>query len=177
MGDDLVISLNGLRSGRSSFSRHLGKEFFSSFGNSEILDADISAQFRLEKAGDFIGLDIALSGSLTVQCDRCLADLVLPLERTILLSVKFGSEPAEEDAVGGEDEREVLYLPEDGTSVDVSQVVYDWLCLSVPIQHVHEPGHCDPEVVKYLAGDSEKTAGNQGDNSPFAALKGLFDGK
>lgn len=175
MGDAIVISLNGLRSGKSDFSRHLGREFFSSFGNSDILDADISAQIRLEKAGDFVGLDIVLEGTLTVQCDRCLADLVLPVGRTVLLSVKFGPEPTE-DAALEENGREVLYLPEDGLELDISQVVYDWLCLSIPIQHVHAPGECDPEVVKYLARDSECTEESSGD-SPFAALKGLFDEK
>lgn len=173
MDNAIVISLNGLRQGKSDFSRHLGVEFFDSFGSSEILDADVSARIYLEKAGGYIGLDVVLEGTVTVQCDRCLGDLILPVDRMVLLSVKFGSEPAE-GAVGEENGREVLYLPEDGPDLDISQVVYDYVCLSVPIQHMHEPGECDPEVVKYLAGDSEETDENMVD-SPFAALKGLFD--
>ena len=41
MNDNFIIPLNGLASGESRFSWHAAKEFFDSFENAEILDADL----------------------------------------------------------------------------------------------------------------------------------------
>ena len=59
---------------------------------------------------------------------------------------------------------------------DLSQAVYDFVCLSLPLQRLHPEGECDPNTVRFL---SHKEQGNEeaANNSPFAALKGLFDSK
>ena len=47
----------------------------------------------------------------------------------------------------------------------------------MPLQRVHPEGQCNPDTVRFL-GQSEQVneeAGNE--NSPFAALKGLFKEK
>ena len=62
---------------------------------------------------------------------------------------------------------------------DLSQAVYDFVCLSLPLQRLHPEGQCDPNTVRFLShkerGDEEAEAAAA--NSPFAALKGLFDSK
>ena len=90
-----------------------------------------------------------------------------------MLSVKFGdSESSEENQDG---EREVIFLPVDNTEFDVKQVVYDYVCLSLPLQRVHEDGKCNPEALKYLEGCEVVEVSEDADKNPFAALKGLFD--
>ena len=165
--------MNGLPAGKSEFCWKAEGEFFASFENSEILDADITAAVVVEKSGRYIGVDCHIEGHVTVECDRCLEDLVLPVDVTFRQSVKFG-EAQQDEAEVSEGEREIVFLPEDDTDLDMSQVIYDYTCTSLPLRRVHADGGCNPETVKYLSneGDGEQTAGA---DSPFASLKDLID--
>lgn len=184
MSDSFVIALNGLHAGKQRFSWHAGKEFFADFGNSEVLDADVTVEGTVEKSGDFTGVDCVIGGTITVPCDRCLEPVTLPVGRTVRLSVKWGDEPAE-DIAGElvEGEREVIYLPVDEAELDMAQVVYDYSLLSLPMQKSHPEGECNPEALKYIVGEAEdfenvspgeSPAGSKGDN-PFAALKEMLE--
>lgn len=179
MKDEFIIPLNGLKPGRTSFSWHVGKEFFRRFENTEIIDADIVADVVAEKSGSYLGVDCSLSGTLTVPCDRCMEDVVLPVDAKALLSVKFGAELVSDEEITVTDEREIVYLPEDEADMDLSQTVYDYACLSLPMQRVHEEGKCNPEALKYLSGEGEereedrRTEENNDTYNPFAVLKGL----
>ena len=173
MNDSFIIPLNGLTAGENAFFWHAGKEFFDSFENTEILDAQLDIDVRVEKSGRYIGVDCFVTGKVVVECDRCLDELEMPVDLDILLSVKFGeSESADETQDG---EREVIFLPVDNAELDVKQVVYDYVCLSLPLQRVHEEGECNPEALKYLDGPEVVEISEEVDKNPFAALKGLFD--
>ena len=179
MTDFLMIPLNGLPAGKSVFSWHAGKEFFDGFDNSEVLDADLSVRAEVEKSGSYLGADISLDGTLTVACDRCLEDLAMPVDETVRLSFKFGDEPAGGGADPAEGERETVWLPTDGGDIDLSQIVYDYACLALPMQRVHPEGGCDPAACRWIGkqdSESEEPVETPSD-SPFAALKGLFDNK
>jgi len=184
MTDDFIIPLNGLKPGKTDFSWHCGKEFFERFGNGEILDADIDVEAQVEKSGSYLGVDCVIRGTALTLCDRCADDLTLPVETDARLSVKFGAEPVQEGEVvlSEEGEREAVYLPEDGGDMDMSQVVYDYVCLAMPVQRMHEEGKCNPLSLKYLSGDDtafeeEGSEERSGTYSPFAVLKGLIDNK
>ncbi len=178
----LLVALNGLPSGKSNFGGRIGEEFFAGFGNTEILDADVEVRASVEKSGSYVGIDLLLKGSVTVSCDRCLEDLSLPVSRTVLLEVKTGAEASEDQQDGP---REVLYLSQDNTELDLSQTVYDYVCLSLPLQRHHEDGGCNPEAIKHLCGfgkddcsqSSQSSPSSQESANPFAALKGMFDNK
>ena len=112
---------------------------------------------------------------MTVACDRCLEDLQLPVEAHPAFSVKFGEEASSEEEMR-EGSREILFLSASDAELDLSQAIYDYVCLSLPMQRVHAEGECNPDTVRFLG--QEPVNEEAGDtNSPFAALKGLFDGK
>lgn len=178
MTDNFIIPLNGLKPGKNEFSWHAGADFFRNFGNADILESDVTVEVTAEKSGSYLGIDCRLSGTLTVPCDRCMEDVELPIETEARLSVKFGPEPtSSEETVTDEDEREIVYLPEDGVDMDMSQIVYDYAYLALPMQRVHEEGGCNPLALRYLNGGSvaetkeEEKADNK--DNPFAVLKGL----
>ena len=173
MNDRFIIPLNGLTAGENKFFWTAGKEFFDSFENSEILDAQLDIEVRVEKSGRYIGVDCDVSGKVVVECDRCLEELVMPVDLDVKLSVKFGEAEASDESQDGE--REVIFLPVDNTELDIMQVVYDYVCLSLPLQRVHEDGDCNPEALKYLEGPEVVEISEEADKNPFAALKGLFD--
>ena len=179
MKDAFIIPLNGLKQGRTRFSWKAGAEFFRNFDNKDIKDAEILVDVEVEKSGTYLGIDAVVSGNLTVACDRCGADVSLPVRSRISQSIKFGTEPVsgEEIVVSEEDERETVYLPEDGGELDMSQTVYDFACLALPMKKVHPDGECDPVALRFLSGEDFVPQERNEDKaeSPFAVLKGLFD--
>ena len=168
-----------MASGKTRFRWHAEGQFFSNFENSEILDADLVVGVKAEKSGHYVGVDIDIDGSVVVACDRCLGDLTLPVSVHPAFSVKFGE--GYEEAPSDEEGREVLILPETDTDLDISQIVYDYVCTSLPLFRTHPEGECDPETVKYLSSQDEEDDADVPEEmpsgSPFASLKDLLDGK
>ena len=69
-----------------------------------------------------------------------------------------------------------VHLPEDDADLDLSQIVYDYLCLALPPQRFHPDGECNPEVLKYLA-DGIKVEGKDKTGNPFSVLEGFLADK
>ncbi len=170
MGENFTIPLNGLAAGETVFSWHADKEFFERFDNSEILQAQFDARASVEKSGQYIGVDCNVQGQVTVECDRCLGELVLPVDVKIMLSVKYGENEVSDDLSEGE--REVVAVSADSAELDMAQIIYDYVCLSLPMQRVHAPGGCDPAAMKYLEGGDAQDG--EAADSPFGMLKDLL---
>ena len=153
----IVIPLNGWAAGERKFHSHAELEFFQTFDNTEILDADVDVEIRVVKKERKVEAELHLSGTVTVPCDCCLEPLAVPVE----------ANPSE-----------VLKPESLAEDWDLSQAVYDYICLSLPLQRVHPEGECNPDTVRFL-GQEERTdeEAEAEANSPFAALKGLFDSK
>ena len=123
-----VVKLTSLAPGKNRFTWHAGPEFFEIFGNEEILDADLEVTAQVSNHGLTAEAACAIAGSVTVACDRCLEDLVIPVETSF----------------------EESYTPE-SDELDLRQDVYDYVCISLPIQRVHPEGECNQETTKYLS--------------------------
>ncbi len=174
MNNEFIIPLNGLAAGENRFFWQAGKEFFEGYDNTEVIDAQLDIDVSAEKSGRYIGVDCDVRGWLVVECDRCLEDLNIPVDVEVMLSVKFGEVDSSEEIQDGE--REVIFLPVDNTELDMSQIVYDYVCTSLPLQRVHAEGECNPETMKYYGASEEKVVSDEVvENNPFAALKNLFD--
>ena len=122
-----VVQLTSLAPGTNRLEWHAGAEFFETFGNVEILDADLNVTAQVISRGLTVDAACTMQGSVTVACDRCLEDLEIPV-----------------DASFGE-----TYTPEGG-ELDLSPDVYDYVCTSLPLQRVHPDGECNQETTKYL---------------------------
>ena len=173
--EDFVLRLDGLKAGSSHFVWHADGKFFGDFENSEILDADIDVRATVEKSNAFIGVDCSAKGTVTVVCDRCLADLTLPVETGFNLSVRFGND----DGTTEENGREVVVLPDRESALDLGQILYDYVCTSLPLVRVHAEGECDPDVVRHLGAPAPvaETADPDASRNPFASLKTLLEKK
>ncbi len=123
-----IVSLIDLKPGVSLHEWHADGKFFEDFGNSEILGADIRVSARISYRGVTAEVSCEISGSVTVACDRCLEDLELPVVTSF----------------------EESYVP-DGAELDLSQDVYDYVCISLPLKRVHPDQGCNQETVGYLS--------------------------
>ena len=173
MNNEFIIPLNGLAVGKNCFSWHADREFFVNFENTEVLDAQLDIDTVVEKSGRYIGVDCDITGWVVVECDRCLEELKVPVDVEVKLSIKFGDADSSEEMQDGE--REVVFIPVDNTELDMGQVVYDYVCTSLPLQRVHEDGECNPETMKYYGeAQMDEDVEVEDENNPFAALKDMF---
>ena len=123
-----VVQLTSLAPGTNHLEWHAGAEFFEGFGTVDILDADLEVTAHVISRGLTVEVSCTMAGSVTVACDRCLEDLVIPVDTAF----------------------EETYTPAGG-ELDLSQDVYDYVCTSLPLQRVHPEGECNQETTKYLS--------------------------
>jgi len=93
-------------------------------------------------------------GTVFAPCDRCLSDVELRIDTTDKLVVKLGEEYG--------DDGDVLIVPEDEGMVDMSQPIYEFIALALPLRLIHEPGECDETMMRTL--ESYQSARSSDDN-------------
>lgn len=163
MTDSLIIPLKGLLSGRNCFSMKVDGTLLDSFENQDISDVNLEVGVVLNKVSDAVKAEIQIKGKIVVPCNRCMGEKVLQIKQNIVADVKFSAAGEKEDS-----DAEVLYADDD--NVDLSQIVYDYIVLSIPAVNVHENGECGEEVMRYLKSDSCEDI----KNTPFDKLKTLL---
>lgn len=163
--EDMTIRFNGLKSGVYTYDFMLGREFFEEWKIDEIEDGNVQIAVRMERRERMLLFTFVLKGEVTVPCDRCLAPLSVPVSGEEHLSVSFSDNETTLDD-------QQLILPEDATEIDLSQLIYEYVAVQIPLFRTHPDGECDPEVVRFLA--DEHAPRPEGDIDPrWEALKQL----
>lgn len=170
MSESFVIPVNGLAQGVTEFRLEAGGAFFASYGNPDILDASVSVLVQVRKTGRTVDIDCIMEGRVSVPCDRCLAEVQLPVSATALLRVGAGGEEEGEEVEG----REIVLEDTLAGGIDLGQVVYDYVCTSIPLHKVHPDGGCDPAASRYLLAEEPVQETAPVLESPFAGLKKLL---
>jgi uncharacterized metal-binding protein YceD (DUF177 family) len=142
------IAFKGLAEGFHIFDYHISDAFFVLFENSLVEQADVNVKITLEKRNTFMSLNIALAGIIPLVCDRCLEQYDQPVTHHAGLLIKFGGS-------SGSDDEDVIWLHPDDFQINVAQLIYEYICLSIPLKHVHPPrakglSGCNPEMLKKL---------------------------
>ena len=171
--NEFIIGIKGLSQGRHRFGFHIDGSLFEEFGNGRILDADVDVTIEIDKEGRRMNLTDRSRGYVVVECDRCLEELRLPVSVDVGVEVFFGTV---QEQTGDESTEDFLIVdPADG-ELDLTQFIYDYICLCLPIKMVHNNGECDSQMVARLQqrekAGTEKSAA---ENSPFKDLKNLLN--
>jgi uncharacterized metal-binding protein YceD (DUF177 family) len=124
------IPVRGLKSGSHSFVFKVDKEFFEHFQNSIIEEGSFEVKLDLEKRPELMLLSFSLQGHMDTECDRCLAPIELPINQETEILVKFGD-------IVESDDIDVIFLAPDVNTFDISQLVYEFILLSVPLIKVY----------------------------------------
>lgn len=129
-------------------------------------------ELELEKSNTMLAFHFRFRGEVGLACDRCLENYMQGLDFDKHLLVKFGESYVEQSD-------EILIIPATESHVDVSQFVYEFIHLGLPVRHVHpdqadgRPG-CNREVLEKLSQYQGKARPGSGeDDSPWEALKGI----
>lgn len=143
MANPFVIPIHGLKVGTHYYDLEVQESFFESFEKSEIEKGSGKVELVLHKDERMLRLDFYLKGAVEFPCDRCgeSFDQLLELRRTIYM--KFGNESMEKD-----DDLEVL--GPNTHELDLSQYIYEFFHLSLPLKRAHNEGDCDPSTLEKL---------------------------
>ncbi|MGC8866198.1 MAG: YceD family protein [Bacteroidales bacterium] len=164
------IPFKGLSLGHHGYDFEIGHDFFESFEQSELQEGKVHVHLDLEKQERMLILDFGFNGEVEVVCDRCAYEYMQPIHGRQTVYVKFG----EEEDEGSEDD--IVFIPENAWEVDVSQIIYDYINILLPMQRIHpndadgNPG-CNAEMLRLL--DELKPPAET--DPRWNALKGLLD--
>ena len=140
-----------MRESTASYDYHLDNQFFTDIDAPQIQKGELDVQLTVKKGIGVFVLDFHTEGVVYVPCDRCLEDMEIPVETDNTLKVKLGAEASEDDD-------EYITVSELDGFVNVAWFMYEFIALSLPIQHVHAPGECNEEMMdalkKYLRTDA-----------------------
>jgi uncharacterized metal-binding protein YceD (DUF177 family) len=143
-----AIPISGLKEGRQTFDFKINKAFFEQFEESDVKEGELCITVEADKRSSHAELNIRISGTVTIACDRCLGLFPWQLDCENRLLVKFGKFFDESDP-------EITTVPADENELDMSQYFYEYVLLALPIKRIHPDDSkgssaCDPVMIKKL---------------------------
>lgn len=137
-----LIDLLRLEQGQSEFQFTLDNQYFQSIDKSEVVEGEVSVKAVLDIAEHTMHLDLDLSGTVTLVCDRCLDLMDYPVELGKSFDVVF-SENDEED-------EDVVCVSRAFGKVDAAWLSYEQIIVNLPLVHRHQEGECNPLMEELL---------------------------
>ena len=153
------IDLKGLTDETTVLEWDLDNSFFGALDQTEVEGGALHVSLSIRKASGFFEFLFHTVGTVNITCDRCLDLMEQPIETDNRLVVKFGSTDSEDD--------DTVIVDENEGTLDTSWLIYEFIALAIPIQHVHAPGKCNPAMTKAL---EELSADRSGDEESSQAI-------
>lgn len=166
--DIFKIDLKGLPDGISTRSFDLGDDYFAAVEATELSKGKVHVDVEISRTGKLFTLRFHTTGTVVVSCDRCLGDMDLEITADDRIDAKLGESNSEDD--------DFMTVDEDEGILDVAWIIYEFIALAIPVRHVHEPGKCDPAMIRVLEQHSSIRSGVEGDGHTdprWAALSKL----
>lgn len=153
------IAFVGLKPGIHEFNYIIEDSFFDVFEKPEFRDAHVEVKMTMDKKQGTFLLHFNINGTVKLPCDRCGDEFELMLWDEFDLVVKqidddLLAEKTDEDA-------EVAYIGRSESLLKVAGWIYEFVILSVPMQHIHPDDSegkstCNPIALKFLSQETEK---------------------
>jgi uncharacterized metal-binding protein YceD (DUF177 family) len=155
---ELKIPYRELSVGDHRFEFVVGESFFEGFDHSLVNGGEARIAVDVHRNVSGMTLVFSIEGHARVECDRCLEPLTLPVNWQGELPVKVDA------ARAGEYDGEAIFAAPGEESVDLSQWVYESICLSLPMTRVHGEDEngvslCDPDMLSRFKIASEEDDG------------------
>jgi uncharacterized metal-binding protein YceD (DUF177 family) len=130
------LPLKSLPKGTHQFEYHLDKQFFVNMESEDVREADVNVGLVVTYNNDVYDLAFTFTGNVTVLCDRCLDEMLLDIDTTYGIKVKYGEDYRE-------DSDDMMEIPESDNYLNVAYMIYDTVALAIPMKHVHPMGKCN----------------------------------
>ena len=143
------IDYMSLSSGLHTFDFEVDDTLFSEMESNEIKGGDCKVHACINCSDSKLDVNVVISGSVVVECDRCLDDCNIPVEFSGLLTVRFSDLQHDYDG-------DVMWISPADDVLDLTQYIYESIVLSLPYSRVHEEGECNPEMLASFTEISEE---------------------
>ncbi|MEG0467543.1 MAG: DUF177 domain-containing protein [Mucinivorans sp.] len=146
MKSNYTIDYQGLSLGEHHFSFDLSREGLAPWQGSDIQDGEGKIEIDLLRHANFMELDVTITGSVELECDRCTDLYTQPIDFDGQVVVKISPTAVAEPSDG-----DIIWInPADGC-LDLGQWIYESIVLSLPVQRAHpDKKDCNQEVIKYI---------------------------
>ncbi len=170
---EFEIAWFGLAMGLHEYQYKMDAQKLALLGYPEIEgieDYEFDIRLKFDKKSSFFILKFEIDGKASTRCDRCGDDLNLEIWDEFDLIVKLTNEDnlanIEED-----DEGDVVFISRNETVIDISEWIYEFIQLSIPIQKVHKVDEqnnstCNPKALAILAALSTTAPEDQASQEP-----------
>ena len=144
---EYIIPVKGLALGDHQYTYIIDDKFFSSYDYFETNKGLVNLTIDMVKESNLIDIKFHFDGNIELLCDRC-------LDNDFRLIVKYGNEFEEISD-------EIITIPNNEANIDLSQYIYEYINLMLPIKKVHpddEFGNstCNQEMTDQLYNYIEK---------------------
>ena len=154
------IPFTGLKLGKHFFDYVIKDEFFDEMDYSIVKKADLQCQVELDKQETMLILNFHIYGTITMTCDKCLAEYPQPVDVHEQQIAKFAEEEIDED-------EEIITLNKNDHEINIAGLIYEYINVAAPFIAVcNDEGntsYCDKEMIERLnqlsakGGDDDKT--------------------
>ena len=131
-----------MREDSCRYTYELDDAFFAAIEAPEIQKGHLCVTLDVKKGIGVYHLSFHTEGQVTVPCDRCLDDMEMEVMTDNRLDVKLGADYRDDETC--------VTVPEEDGYIDVAWFLYEFIELSLPMQHVHAPGECNPQMMDAL---------------------------
>ncbi len=150
---EFEIAFVGLKPGVHEFNYSIDDRFFEAFQQQDFKNCKAKVKLLLDRKTGFIQLKFEIGGTLEVNCDRCSNNLPLQLWDDFNITVKMVEEP--ELMNEQEEDPDMYYIGQGDSHLDVSNWIYEFINLSIPMQKTCEfekmdGPYCNPKVLDVL---------------------------
>ncbi|MFM2203385.1 MAG: hypothetical protein RLZZ605_349 [Bacteroidota bacterium] len=152
------IAWQGLKLGEHELIFDLDDKFLMwKYPETEYKQLNVQIKVTFDKQVNFFMFHFNIDGSLVVPCDRCGEEFELSLWDEFDLLVKL-NDVEDEDQI--EEEADVVFISRSETVLDISDWLYEFLMLSIPLQKIHPQDAkgndtCNPDVLAFLKKSAE----------------------
>jgi uncharacterized metal-binding protein YceD (DUF177 family) len=152
------IAWQGLKLGEHELIFDLDDKFLMwKYPETEYKQLNVQIKVTFDKQVNFFMFHFNIDGSLVVPCDRCGEEFELSLWDEFDLLVKL-NDVEDEDQI--EEEADVVFISRSETVLDISDWLYEFLMLSIPLQKIHPQDAkgndtCNPDVLAFLKQSAE----------------------
>lgn len=156
---EFVIPLKGMKSGLHYHSFEIDGTFFEHFEDSMVDECDVKVDVEIDKRPNMVIFQFRITGTVLTDCDRCLAEIDLPITGSYPLIAKFGEMEGVPDS-----DTEIITIHPDTPQFNVAGYIYDFISLSIPMKRSFDceslnPKPCDMETKKHLETQADEGKG------------------
>lgn len=168
--EQFKIDLKGLTQEVTPLEYQLDDLFFQSIENAQVQGGSLHVSGSIRKTVGFFELQLHIVGTVSIPCDRCLDLMDQPIDTSLKLIIKLGTESSVND------DDDIVIVDEHDAVFDISWYIYESIVLAVPIQHVHQLGECNvamSEKLQELSAAQSSDADAEDIDPRWEALKQL----